>query len=267
MHGQYHPDSQNGTVAGQYRNDNGLGMTFVWCPGGAFEMKSNTDCPGMFNHPPTPVTLTHGFWMGKFEVTQQEFQYVTGAAPWMGQGDKPTGARYPANYVTWYECMYFCEAFNKGEQRMGRLPQGWRYSLPTEAQWERACRAGTTTNYHFGDTDDRMNDYAWWGGPATEGCTTEFECYPHEVGLKLPNGWGLHDMEGNVSEWCLDGFLDFNNLPGGTDPFIRDGKRRAVRGGSWIAYSAFAGSGSRLNLDPNTRDNEYGFRVALVRWG
>ena len=125
-------------------------------------MKSNTACLSGLSHPPTKVRLTRGYWLGKYEVTQLDFERVMGLTPWSGRDETPFGPCFPANYVTWFDCVKFCERMTETERRANRLGRGWKYTLPTEAQWENACRAGTTTNHYFGDTDEKMNDYEWW---------------------------------------------------------------------------------------------------------
>src|SRR5262249_51063749 len=105
--------------------------------------------------------------------------------------------KLPVENVSWTNAVEFCRALTEQEHKAGRLPAGWEYCLPTEAQWEYACRAGTQTLYSFGDDESRLGDFAWY----INNCQNR----THEVGQKLPNAWGLHDMHGNVWEWCCDG--------------------------------------------------------------
>ena len=121
-------------------------------------------------------------------------------------GDNPSrfkGPDLPVESVSWHEAMAFCEKLTQREREAGRLPEGYEYTLPTEAQWEYACRAGTTTRFSFGDSDSDLGDYGWYGGNSSY--TT------HPVGEKLANPWGLYDMHGNVQEWCRDWY---GNYPG-----------------------------------------------------
>src|SRR5213075_1862730 len=123
--------------------------------------------------------------------------------------------------VSWRSAVEFCRLLTEQERKAGRLPPGWEYRLPTEAQWEYACRAGTQTTYSFGDDESRLADFAWY---------MENSHLTHEVGQKLPNAWGLHDMHGNVCEWCSDWYQDL--LGGRTDPEANDRPSfRVDRGG------------------------------------
>jgi formylglycine-generating enzyme required for sulfatase activity len=125
------------------------------------------------------------------------------------------------------------------ERAAGRLPAGWEYTLPTEAQWERACRARTETRFSFGDDESNLGDYAWF----EDNAWNAGEEFAHRVGLKKANPWGLHDMYGNVNEWCRDYFAE--KLPGGRDPEVTaDGKYRIFRSGG---FGATAGSFGRLS--------------------
>jgi formylglycine-generating enzyme required for sulfatase activity len=145
--------------------------------------------------------------------------------------------------------------------------------LPTEAQREYACRAGTTTAYSFGDDARNLGDYAWWGGIVGDG-NAKTQQYPHRVGQKKPNPWGLYDMHGNVWEFCRDAYAE--KLPGGTDPLVETGAIRAydarrgrtwdrvLRGGSWDNDAWGCRSAMRGSYDPVSREFYLGFRVALV---
>ena len=141
-----------GTSVGQTRNDDGLGTTLVWIPAGEFR-----------NFNDVQMTLTKGFWLGQHEVTQAEWWRVMQTTPWGGKVLVKKGDRYPATYVSWDDAMRFCEKLTEQERTAGWLPSRWRYTLPTEAEWEYACRAGTKSRYSFGDDDDaKLGDYAWF---------------------------------------------------------------------------------------------------------
>ena len=216
-----------GKEAGQVRDDNDLKMKLVWCPPGEFTMGSPpSEKDRDFNEDQVNVTLTKGFWLGKYEVTQDQWKQVMGTTPWK-ENDKvkdhvKEGDDFPATYVSWDDAVTFLDKLTSQERAAGRLLAGEKYTLPTEAQWEYACRVGakTSTRYSFGNDDSALSDYAWWGG-ILGAANVKNEQYAHKVGTRKPNGWGLHDMHGNVWEWCLDVYRD--KLPGGTDPVVSSG--------------------------------------------
>jgi len=206
------------------------------------------------------VTLTQEFWLGKYEVTQREWREVMGTEPWKGQKYVKEGDQIAATYVNWNDAVAFCGKLTTSERESGRLPDGWEYTLPTEAQWEYACRADTPTAYSFGDSESALSDYAWWGGVVGNG-NAKTEKYAHAVGLKRPNRWNLHDMHGNVWEWCRD-WSDGANPPGGTDPpGPSSGSIRVSRGGSWGNAPRFVRSAYRDGDSPGYRHGNVGFRV------
>jgi formylglycine-generating enzyme required for sulfatase activity len=269
--------------AGRERNDNGLGLIFCECPPGTFQMGLVANrAARSLGAPPVSVTLRHGFWMGKFEVTQAQWQRVMGVtlreqrARDPGQprsvGDGTTrnhvgeGPHYPIYYTSHAEAEEFCRRLTEAEQSAGRLGPEWEYRLPTEAQWEYACRAGTTTASAFGDrlSSTQANfdgSRPYNGAPAGP--------YLHEttpVGRFPANGWGLHDMHGNVWEWCRDGFTETPN--GGADPFEEPSSpRRTYRGGCWHNPGGLCLSTSRGWGEVGDRGSGLGFRVALVPTG
>jgi formylglycine-generating enzyme required for sulfatase activity len=252
----------DGHKPGQIREDNGLNLELVWCPPGVFKMGDDAvDVP-------VRVTLTKGFWLGKYELTQSQWKAVMQTTPWSGKEFVKEGDDYPATYVSWNDATKFCEKLTETEGTAGRLPAGWKYTLPTEAQWEYACRAGTTTRYGFGDDRSDLGKYAW----CTENTERAGEKYAHEVGRKLPNQWGLYDMHGNVEEWCRDWCADHH--PGGRDPEIDLGNSSVIkgpggityrvrRGGAWEGALDYESGGFRNGSVPVHRDAHRGFRVAL----
>src|SRR6185369_14902119 len=173
--------------------------------------------------PQTTVTLTHGFWIAKYEVTQGEYLSVVGSNPSGFPGD----LNRPVESVSWLDATNYCARLTQQELSAGLIPPGYHYRLPTEAEWEYAARAGTSTRFSYGDDPDFTNltNNAWYS--ANSGFGT------HPVGQKAPNPWGLYDMEGNVLEWCQDWYGPY---PGGvvTDP---QGVK-VIRGGAWDAGEA-----------------------------
>ncbi len=211
---------------------------------------------------PVKVFLTKGYWLGKYEVTQSEWKQVMQTEPWKGQEHTKEGADFPADNVNWHDASDFCRKLTEQERQAGRLSNEWEYTLPTEAQWERACRARTETAFSFGDDESKLGDYAWFFANAWN----VGEEYAHRVGQKMPNPWGLYDMHGNVCEWCRDVHSD--NLPGGRDPEVKADKAtkcsdRVLRGGCFAYDSGSCQSGGRFMYRPGKRSSGYGFRVAL----
>lgn len=234
------------------------GLNFVWLPPGQFTMGSPDDEQDRRANegPQTRVTLTRGFFMARCEVTQGEHLAVAGNNPSAFLGD-PTR---PVEQVTWHEATNYCAKLTQQERAAGRLLAGWAYRLPTEAEWEYACRAGTTNRFYYGDDPNytRLANYAWYS-ESSSGTT-------HPVGRKLPNRWGLYDMHGNVWGWCLDWFS--GSLPGGnvTDPQgPASGTYRVFRGGSWWFHPAsYCRSAISAPCDPAGMTFSLGFRVVLA---
>jgi formylglycine-generating enzyme required for sulfatase activity len=209
------------------------------------------------------VFLTKGYWLGKYEVTQSEWKQVMKTEPWKKQIATKEGADFPVTYVDWNDAIDFCQKMTEQERLAGRLSNDWEYTLPSEAQWERACRARTETRFSFGDKESKLGDYAWFYDNALKVGGQ----FAHQVGQKESNPWGLFDMHGNVWEWCRDAYAE--NLPGGRDPEVKPDEQagrsfRVFRGGSWdfvdaLCRSAFRGKGG----SPSIRSYNLGFRVAL----
>jgi formylglycine-generating enzyme len=272
------PPSFVGTKAGEVRDDNGLKMKLVWCPPGKFTMGSpSAEKQSRRDESRVRVTLTKGFWLGQHEVTQLELRRVMQTAPWSGEDYVKEGDNYPATYVDWDDAKTFCKKLTEQEHSAGRLPLAWQYTLPTEAEWEYACRAGTTTRYSFGDDPSALPEYGWF----EKNARAAGEEYAHRVGQKKANGFGLYDMHGNVMEWCRDWYSD--KLPGGTDPVgsveqatdtpdapaakgsATGGPARVFRGGSWFHPAGFERSAARGERQPYFSLFNLGFRVALER--
>ena len=254
---------------------NSIGMTLIYCPPGTFRMGSPGDEKDRSNtEAQVSVTISKGFYLGKYSVTQAEFKAVMGTSPWAGKTCVKEGDNYPATYINWDDAAKFCRKLTARESQAGRLPQGYLYVLPTEAQREYACRAGTTTAYSFGGDAHDLGEYAWWGWLGNGNCKREQ--YAHRVGQKKANPWGFCDLHGNVCEWCLDYYAD--KLPGGTDPLVEaSGSDQLFRGGDWASSSDYVlrggdwynpaercRSAARIRGVSGYRDNDLGVRVALV---
>ncbi len=242
-------------------------MTLVLIPPGEFDMgspkelidgelKAHGDDGWYKNHLPSEgpqhhVRITKPFWLGATDVTQEEYQRVMGSNPSKFQG----GSRRPVEQVLWDEAVDFC-------RRLSELPREKaakrRYGLPTDAQWEYACRAGTTTRRYSGDDEPGLLDVAWFNMNA--GGQT------HPVGQKRPNVWGLYDMYGNVWQWCRDwqdmGYYARSPTDDPAGP--SSGGNHLLRGGSWNYGANYCRSACHLGYPPSERDSHLGFRVCLV---
>jgi serine/threonine protein kinase/formylglycine-generating enzyme required for sulfatase activity len=228
---------------------NSIGMKLTVIPSGKFLMGEGETA--------VTVTLTQPFRISIHEITQGQWQTVMQTSPWQELKALKQGDKFAAGAVHWDEANTFCRMLTAREQAAGTIPAGWEYRLPTAAEWEFAARAGTSTAYSFFDSNDRLIDYAWYD----ENASQADEPYPHPVGLKKANPWGLFDIYGNVAEWCSDWYGD--GLQGGTNPQgPADGRRRTMRGGGYDSQSKFFGSGKRYAGTEFRRSN-YGFRVVL----
>ncbi|MFM7864602.1 MAG: formylglycine-generating enzyme family protein [Planctomycetaceae bacterium] len=199
------------------------------------------------------VTLTKPFYMGRTEVTQGQWKKVMGTEPWKGKAYFQEGDDYPAVYVSWDDAVEFCKKLSAMEGKV--------YRLPTEAEWEYACRGGTKTAFSFGD-DDELSKYAWWGGIFGNGNASD-EPYAHRVAQKLANSIGLYDMHGNALEWCSDWYGDYRSTPLSDPPGAQTGSSRILRGGCWNVDQYFVRCARRNGLTPVFRSYYVGFRVVL----
>ena len=199
------------------------------------------------------VKISKEFYLGKYEVTQGQWEAVMGTQPWDGQNNVHSGSDYPAVYISW----------NDAQEFIGRLNASTGsevYRLPTEAEWEYACRAGTSTPWSFGDDENQLTHYAWYEANA---CGVG-ECYPHKVGTKRPNPWGLHDMHGNVLYWVQDWYdEDYYSVSPRIDPQgPSTGTRRVIRGGGFIGNNAGqVRSAPRWRGLPDFKNLNVGFRL------
>ena len=210
-----------------------ISMEMIFCPPGTFTMGSPTSETGRgTDETQHQVTLTNGFYLGKYEVTQAQYQTVMNGNS-EGLNADPSqfkGSNRPVEKASWEDAQIFLTRLNSIEQSAGRLPNGWKYVLPTEAEWEYACRAGTTTAYSWGnDINSSRANYNWDGGP-NDGNDSKQTV---NIGQFSANPWGFFDMQGNVWEWVHD--WKANYLTGAqTDPEgPASGSSRVLRGGSW----------------------------------
>jgi formylglycine-generating enzyme required for sulfatase activity len=227
-----------------------LNLELIWVQPGSFTNGSPDDEPfrGKAEGPRTHVTLTKGYWLGRTEVTQAQYESLMRTNP---STFKAAGSNAPVEGVSWNDAMEFCRALTGREKAAGRLPAGYEFTLPTEAQWEYACRAGATGSY-AGEPEAM----AWYDKNSDE--TT------HPVAMKKPNRWGFYDMSGNVLEWCFDWYGPY---PGGsvTDPVgPATGSYKIARGGSWRNSIEVGRSAARAGGSIGRQDYTIGFRLALA---
>jgi formylglycine-generating enzyme required for sulfatase activity len=232
---------------------NRVTLEMVSLPAGQFLMGSpDSDSDARDWEKPQHPVKVNSFAIGKYPVTQAQYEAVMGTNPSKFQNNPQN----PVERVSWNNAQAFC-------QKLSQIT-GKTYRLPTEAEWEYACRAGTTTRYYFGDDANRLGDYAWYRGNSQD--------KTHPVGQKKPNAWGLYDMSGNVWEWCEDNWHD-NYIGAPTDGsawLINNDNRshlKCLRGGSWFSNPSYCRSASRYWFIPGIDDFYYGFRVACVSPG
>jgi formylglycine-generating enzyme required for sulfatase activity len=219
----------------------GVTMELVRIPAGSFVMG---DDKGFDNEqPPHQVTISRDFYIGKYEVTQAQWTAVMGTNP---SGQKASSL--PVEMVSWDDAEAFVERLSS--------QTGHDLRLPTEAEWEHACRAGTTTRYYFGDDEGDLGNYAW--------AASNSEGSIHPVGQKLPNAWGLYDTLGNVWEWCSDWYdEDHYRQSTALDPAgPASGEARVLRGGGYLLRDMSVRCATRGHHPPELRFRDLGFRVA-----
>ena len=262
-------DPFDGSKAGEAREI--AGTKLRWCPAGRYVMGSPPDEPERRpGEDQVEVTLTRGFWIGEFEVTQGDWKRLFAKLPGAPTGD---GDDYPTGWVNFAEAEAFCAKLTVAAHTSGALPAHWEFRLPTEAQWEYACRAGTTTATSFGDSISRrqanFKDEPYRttdDAPVLDRAT--------RVGSYAANAWGLRDMHGNAYEWCRDWYHALN--PGGINPDLHDAKSTATpsehgdysrvrRGGCWADKGWPLRAAFRLRFEPERKADHIGFRVVAVR--
>jgi formylglycine-generating enzyme required for sulfatase activity len=241
------------------------GIRLCWCPAGRFLMGSPpTEPQRRPDEDQVEVTLTKGFWMAKYELTQRQWKQVVAKLPDEPTAELPARDDLPVGNVNFAEAEAFCRELTERGHRAGELPRGWEFRLPTEAQWEYACRAGTTTATAFGDTLS-SNQANFKGKPYNGAAPGPSLGRAAKVGSYPPNAWGLHDMHGNTFEWCRDWYHP--KLPGGVDPDLHDAPAtsRVRRGGCWADDGWPCRSAFRLRFEPERRYDHIGFRVVAVQ--
>ncbi len=249
-----------------------VNLEMAWIEPGAFLMGSPTgESDRDKDELQHQVRLMRGYWLGRYEVTQREWQSTMGTSAKQQRDKRDSkfsmageGDRHPIYYVNWEEAMEFCRKFTARERAAGRLAADREYTLPTEAQWEYACRAGTTTPFHYGESlssaQANFDGEDPYGG-ASKGQYLEKTV---AVGTYRPNAWGLYDMHGNVWEWCSDWYGDYLRDAVGDPTGPVSGLSRVNRGGGWLFSAGYFRSGNR-NTNPSAiRGSNLGFRLALV---
>ena len=205
-------------------------------------------------HPQREVTISKPFYMGFYEVTRPQWRAVMPAGPWKGKKCDRPNAGNVANHISWDDAGKFCETLSK---KTGKL-----VALPTEAQWEYACRARRKTVYSFGDNESKLIAYAWYAANALG----RNEPYPHTAGQKTSNPWGLYDMHGNAWEWCRDWYAEkfYANAKNVDPENTTAAKQRVLRGGEWGLYPDSCRAAYRFKNAPAIRKCSYGFRVVVA---
>ena len=224
---------------------------FVYIEPGSFMMGS--PAPGVGDeHPQHPVTISKGFYLSAYELTQGQWQQVMGSRPWAGRRRVKEDPEYPAVMISWELAQTFIQKLNETAGLES-------YRLPTEAEWEYACRAGTTTRWSFGGDESRVGAYAW----TVENTYGAGEAYPHEVGTKQPNPWGLYDVHGNVGEWVQDWHSETYYLESPVvDPQGPEtGDAHVYRGGVFHAQGYLSRSAARSRHGTGVGTDSVGIRL------
>ncbi len=227
--------------------DGGIKLKLVLIPAGEFMMGSPEGETGRSDTegPQRKVTITEPFYMGIYPITQAQYQEVTGKKPDL----RFKGDDLPVYRITWNNAVEFCKKLSERT--------GLKFRLPTEAEWEYAARAGTTTAYYFGNNEKQLGEYAWHAGNS--------DGRVHPSGQKKPNAWGLYDMYGNVFEWCLDWYQDtYKGLPDADPTGPPSGEERVLRGGVWFSFQEGCRSAYRRRSTPGGWLAESGLRVVMV---
>ncbi|MFT5058149.1 MAG: sulfatase activating formylglycine-generating enzyme [Planctomycetota bacterium] len=268
----WHRDTPSSSGASNFSN--GLSVTFpvagpvlvagmVSIPAGSFDMGSNATSGSPYYNsadaqPVHSVTISEAFWMGEHEVNQGEYQALMGSNPSNFSGP---GGTWPVETVSWNDARAYCLALTAQEMALGNVPAGYEYRLPTEAEWEYACRAGTTTEFNVGAGLYCADARIWFSYHSSSSCGSS---HPTDVGSYSANAFGLYDMHGNVFEWCLDSYASYSS-GAVTDPFVTGGSVRVFRGGSWFVNSNGCRSAYRSSSSPGYSHYGIGFRVVFAQ--
>ena len=231
-----------------------LGDDFVWVSPGVFHMGSPESEMFRQDEQLHVVTLTQGFYISRYPVTQHEFDEVMGLNP-----SYSIGPRHPVECVSWHDAMKYCGRRTEQDVSSDKLPKHLSYTLPTEAQWESACRAGTSSTFYFGDDASMLTEFAVFD-QNSHGRTCS-------VGDKRPNPFGLFDMYGNVWEWCVDWYEEYTYDRTSDPRGPMRGTSRVLRGGSYRDSCTQMRSAARGMADPYTRNQAIGFRIATTAEG
>jgi formylglycine-generating enzyme required for sulfatase activity len=231
---------------------NSMGMRFVLIPPGEFMMQRLDSEGHREEGPQHRVRITKQLYLQTTEVTQGQWETVMGTRPWNGQANVREGSDFAATYISWQGVQGFCARLSERERVA--------YRVPTEAEWEYACRAGSTAKYHFGDDASRLGEHAWFGDNAA----SRNERYAHRVGYKKPGPFGLYDMHGNVWEWCQDWFVVDYDTAASNDPVgPPDGSARVTRSGGWGDWAGRCRAAYRRPGPKTGGGDSSGFRVCF----
>ncbi|MEO0836194.1 MAG: formylglycine-generating enzyme family protein [Cyanobacteria bacterium J06642_3] len=223
---------------------NGIKLEMIAIPGGKFLMGSPTG-EGRNDEKPQHKVSVPPFFLGKYPITQAQYQQIMGNNPSRFQEDNR-----PVETVSWDDAAEFCQKLSK--------QTGTEYRLPTEAEWEYACRAGTSTKYYFGNYEDQLKEYAWYSQNSSN--------KTHPVGEKKPNQWGLFDLHGNVWEWCQDDWHgNYKDAPtNGSARVLENKNAKVIRGVSWYVNPRFCRSAIRDDDPRENRIDDIGFRIVCI---
>ena len=251
------PEPETGTER-TFSLPGGASLTMIYIEPGTFQMGSpdSEDGRDSDEEPVHEVEISKGFWLGKYEVTQGQWEAVMETTPWSSEDYVRENPSHPAVHIFWNDVQEFIEKLNDAAGSSV-------YRLPTEAEWEYACRAGTTTPWSFGDAESQLTNYAWYLANAWD----VNEQYAHAVGTKRSNPWGLYDMYGNVWEWVQDWYGDnyYNSSPRVDPQGPTSGSYRVFRGGSFNSDAQFLRSANRSRNSPGARDASIGARLLRIR--